>query len=155
MFDEENLLHDDDSNYVFTTEGHILTLDPKYTKPMSVVRRKLRGAENHRCPAYTPGPAFQKQSNLGGGIVGGIQSRRDVEYARFLTDGIASELERAAWSPYGFCDIPKVEVFVRLCHGFSLLAAIEAFNFSPMTLSFPMTAELLQRIQIRTAASSR
>ncbi|KAF9780244.1 alpha mannosidase-like protein [Thelephora terrestris] len=111
LFDEENLLHDDDSNYVFTTEGHILILDPKYTKPMSAVRRKLRGAENHQCPAYTPGITFQRKSNLGGGITGGIQSRRDVEYARFLTDGIASELERAAWSPYGFCDIPKVEVF--------------------------------------------
>jgi mannosidase alpha-like ER degradation enhancer 1 len=116
LFDEENPLHGDDSNYVFTTEGHILTLEPKYTKPMSAVRRKLRGAENHRCPAYTPGLAFQKHSNVSGGIMGGIQFRRDVEYARYLTDGIPSELERAAWSPYGFCDIPRVEIFVRLCH---------------------------------------
>jgi mannosidase alpha-like ER degradation enhancer 1 len=116
LFDEENPIHSDDSNYVFTTEGHILTLEPKYTKPMSAVRRKLRGAENHQCPAYTPGLAFQKHSNLEGGIVGGIQSRRDVEYARFLTDGTATELEQAAWSPYGYCDIPNVEIFVRLCH---------------------------------------
>jgi len=83
---------------------------------MSAVRRKLRGAENHQCPAYTPGLAFQKHSNLEGGIVGGILSRRDVEYARFLADGAASELEQAAWSPYGYCDIPKVEIFVSLCN---------------------------------------
>ena len=116
LFDEENPLHSDDSNYVFTTEGHILTLEPQYTKPMSAVRRKLRGAENHQCPTYSPGSTFQKHPNLGQGIVGGVRSRRDVEYARYLTDGTASELERAAWSPYGFCDIPKVEIFVRLCH---------------------------------------
>ena len=57
--------------------------------------------------------------------MGGIQFRRDMEYARFLTDGTASELEQAAWSPYGYCDIPQVETFVRLRHDLLLMPRLK------------------------------
>ncbi|KAG0303287.1 alpha mannosidase-like protein [Dissophora globulifera] len=42
LFDEENLLHHElkDSNFVFTTEGHILSLAPKYLTRPSIERRK-------------------------------------------------------------------------------------------------------------------
>ena len=59
--------------------------------------------------------------------MGGVQSRRDAEYARFLTEGTASELEQAAWSPYGHCDIPEVEVFVRLRHDPLLILRLKHF----------------------------
>jgi len=35
LFDETNPLHKDDSNYIFTTEGHILTLGSEHLKPLS------------------------------------------------------------------------------------------------------------------------
>ena len=51
---------------------------------MSAVRRQLRGAEHHYCPAYAPplvafdGPASE------GGLTAGIRARTDTEYIREL-----------------------------------------------------------------------
>ncbi|KAJ7700003.1 glycoside hydrolase family 47 protein [Mycena rosella] len=105
IFDEENPLHSDDSNYVFTTEGHILTLGSQHLKPTSPARRKMRKIENHQCPAYRP---FQQN---GSGLSLGIRSRADVDYARELLSQAPSDVDQAVWSPYGWCELPRVSLF--------------------------------------------
>ncbi|KAK0468302.1 alpha mannosidase-like protein [Desarmillaria tabescens] len=111
LFDEENPLHSDDSNYVFTTEGHILTLGPENIKPMSPARRKTRKIMNHQCPAYAPPNLPYDTKSLGSGLVKGIRSRADVDYARELVSILPTEAERTAWSIYGWCERPKADVF--------------------------------------------
>ncbi|KAJ7228743.1 alpha mannosidase-like protein [Mycena pura] len=105
LFDEENPLHKDDSNYVFTTEGHLLTLGNTYPKPVPATRRKMRKIENHQCPVYRP------LDQNGSGLLMGIRSRGDVDYARALLDQSASEADESAWSPNGWCERPYVNLF--------------------------------------------
>jgi mannosidase alpha-like ER degradation enhancer 1 len=42
LFDEENPLASSDSNLIFTTEGHVLTLNATHLRPMSKSRRLSR-----------------------------------------------------------------------------------------------------------------
>lgn len=104
LFDEDNSIHSDDSNYVFTTEGHIITLGPEHVRPVSAARRKLRGVDGHQC---------YKSSETG--LVGGILSRPDVDYSRHLVALNASEKESYFSHPHGVCSRPKVELFVSAC----------------------------------------
>ncbi|KAJ7904433.1 alpha mannosidase-like protein [Mycena olivaceomarginata] len=99
LFDEENPLHKDDSNYVFTTEGHILTLGRQHLKPTPPARRKMRNIETHQCPAYRP--FLQRGSS---GLTMGIRSRGDVDYAREL---VAQPAKRQ----WGWCERPVVNLF--------------------------------------------
>ncbi|KAJ6539265.1 alpha mannosidase-like protein [Mycena capillaripes] len=105
LFDEENPLHKDDSNYVFTTEGHLLTLGRKHLKPTPFARRKMRNVENHQCPAY------RSFTQRGSDLAMGIRSRGDVDYARELLSQTASDIDQAAWSPSGWCERPYVDLF--------------------------------------------
>ncbi|KAJ7499000.1 alpha mannosidase-like protein [Mycena latifolia] len=102
LFDENNPLHRDDSNYVFTTEGHLLTLGSEHLKP---ARRKMRKIEDHQCPAYRP------FSQNGSGLSMGIRSRGDVDYARELLSQAPSDVDQAAWSASGWCERPHVNLF--------------------------------------------
>lgn len=115
LFDEENPLHKDDSNFVFTTEGHILTLDSNHTKPISPVRRKLRRVENLQCPAYVPLQVgiFDPEDDRPG-ITTSVPSRPDIDYARILVGAAVMEGEENWWSVDGFCDIPAPSLYVRL-----------------------------------------
>ncbi|KAF7352860.1 alpha-1,2-Mannosidase [Mycena venus] len=106
LFDEENPLHKDDSNYVFTTEGHLLTLGRQHLKPTPFTRRKMRHIETHQCPVYLP--FSQKGSS---GLVMGIRSRGDVDYARELLAQPASDVDQDAWSESGWCERPLVNLF--------------------------------------------
>ena len=117
LFDESNPLHKDDSNFVFTTEGHILTLDSKLLRPLSAVRRKLRRAEDLKCPAYNPVhilSTHETQNNISSGLVKDILFRPDVDYARALVAAAATDYEEYSWSEYGHCVVPVVDVYV--CH---------------------------------------
>ncbi|KAG7449275.1 alpha mannosidase-like protein [Guyanagaster necrorhizus] len=111
LFDEENPLHSDDSNYVFTTEGHILTLGPESFKSTSLAQRKSRKIMNHQCPAYVPPRLPYDTRSIGSGLVKGIRSRGDVDYARELVSIVPTEAERNAWSIYGWCERPKADLF--------------------------------------------
>ncbi|KAF5388298.1 hypothetical protein D9615_000341 [Tricholomella constricta] len=111
LFDEENPLHSDDSNYVFTTEGHILSLDKQHLRPMSATRRKLRHIDNHQCPAYKPFLHVPDKRGEGTGLVQGIQYRPDVEYARLLVGLTPTQSDINAWSPYGWCEKPHVDLY--------------------------------------------
>ncbi|KAJ3723053.1 alpha mannosidase-like protein [Lentinula raphanica] len=112
LFDEENPLHKDDSNYVFTTEGHILKLGPEHLKEILPTRRKLRKIEDHQCPVYQP---FRSARGGHGrdntGLIVGIRGRSDADYSRDLVDIDANEADSRYWSRDGWCERPKVDLF--------------------------------------------
>ncbi|KIJ70173.1 glycoside hydrolase family 47 protein [Hydnomerulius pinastri MD-312] len=110
LFDEENPLHSDDSHYVLTTEGHILSLPKHALKPMSPVRRRLRREESLQCPAYHPVQGFVPIGSVEG-LVRGVGSRSDADYARELTGLKPQPLDEHHWSPDGWCALPQVDPF--------------------------------------------
>lgn len=105
-------MHHDDSNYVFTTEGHIIFLDRKHLRPTSLPRRKMRPVDNHQCPVYKPFIEAPNNRSADNGLVRGIRSRSDYDYARKLLEVHASSTEIDAWSPNGWCEKPIAESFV-------------------------------------------
>jgi mannosidase alpha-like ER degradation enhancer 1 len=105
-------LHRDDSNYVFTTEGHILSLPKEVLKPMSRSRRKMRGDENHQCPAYGHLQDSLPDGTIGG-LIRGVGSRADAEYARNLVGLRPQPLDEHHWSPDGWCTVPEADLYVR------------------------------------------
>jgi mannosidase alpha-like ER degradation enhancer 1 len=111
LFDEENPLHSNDSNYVFTTEGHILSLDPQYLRPIPPARKRMRTIENHQCPAYTPF-TLPLNHQRGSGLTVGVRSRPDVEYTRHLVGLMPSRVDERHWFKDGWCETPKVEPYV-------------------------------------------
>lgn len=112
LFDEENALHTDDSNYVFTTEGHILTLGQNHTRPVAPARKRIRNVEEHQCPVYVPVTTGSNRRGGQSGLVQGVRSRSDVDYARYLVGISPSATEELYWSPDGWCDKPNVEPYV-------------------------------------------
>ncbi|CDO74074.1 Glycoside Hydrolase Family 47 protein [Trametes cinnabarina] len=111
LFDESNPLHTDDSHWVFTTEGHILSLDPSLLRPISPARRKLRRVENVQCPAYHPPVLSYDDSEGESGLMGGVMWRADYDYARDLIGRISTENETRWWDPEGWCMLPKHEPY--------------------------------------------
>ncbi|KAF8591445.1 glycoside hydrolase family 47 protein [Ramaria rubella] len=115
LFDENNPLHSDDSNMIFTTEGHLLTLQRQHIKTPSPIRRKLRRAENLQCPAYNPTLYPWTSLSDQHGLTCSIRSREDAEFAR-LTVGSdehsrASEDDSTFWMKEGWCESPHVDVY--------------------------------------------
>lgn len=98
---------------MFTTEGHILTLDREHLKPLSAARKKLRRVENHQCPPYQAPVLAWDDWDTETGMRGGIPDRADVDYARELVGRSWSEHEKTLWTPDGWCLIPKHEPYVR------------------------------------------
>ena len=98
---------------MFTTEGHLLTLGREHLKPVSATRRKLRKIENHQCPAYQPVTLGRRTSQDDvSGLKVGVRGRVDVDYSRELVSLAASDLDGQYWSPDGWCDRPKPELYV-------------------------------------------
>lgn len=112
LFDESNPLHRDDSNFVFTTEGHILKLNGTHLRPPSPVRRKLRRVENLQCPAYRADDSGFDDTNQSSHLHTGIRSRPDTEYARALVGALPTSIEEFHWSHDGYCEIPNVQLYV-------------------------------------------
>ena len=112
LFDEDNPLHSDDSNYVFTTEGHILWLDRKYLKPTSVARRKMRKVDAHQCPAYFGQAQESNRQQDSVNLVQGIRSLHYLDYARELVGLLPDETDQTVWSLTGWCERPKLDIFV-------------------------------------------
>ena len=111
LFDEDNPLHNDDSNYVFTTEGHILFLDQEHLRSTPPARRRTRTIEKHQCPAYMPF-MLSRNGRTDSGLVVGVRSRPDMEYPRHLV-GLSSSLsDERHWFRDGLCERPKVEPYV-------------------------------------------
>ncbi|KAF9226475.1 glycoside hydrolase family 47 protein [Gyrodon lividus] len=146
LFDEENRLHRDDSHYVLTTEGHILTLPRHTLKPMSPVRRRLRREESLHCPAYHPFQGFVP-SGFVEGLVRGVGSRSDIDYARELIGLKPQPLDEHHWSPDGWCSLSQVNPF---SYNFVMSpggrVVIEDQNVSPKKLQLVPDGFLLQNI---------
>ena len=79
---------------------------------MSAARRRLRREENHQCPAYDPFQGFVP-TGVVGGLMHGVGSRSDVDYARELVGLKPQPLDEHHWSPDGWCSLPQVDPFVR------------------------------------------
>lgn len=136
MFDENNPLHTDDSNTVFTTEGHLLTLSRQHIEPPSAIRRQLRRAENLQCPAYYPTRHPWKPLDDLHGLAGSIRSREDSEFARISVG--SDEHSRATaedsvfWMSGAWCQTPRVDIYVRLpisSRAFRLLTLCQSWDF--------------------------
>lgn len=112
LFDEQNVLHSDDSNLVITTEGHLLGMDHSLQRPISAIRRELRRVEHLQCPVYQP-PLAARDEKSGSNLVANIYYRSDIDYARTIVAGSSTQSEEAVWSPYGWCQIPSVQLYVR------------------------------------------
>ncbi|TCD71285.1 alpha mannosidase-like protein [Steccherinum ochraceum] len=111
LFDEDNPLHSDDSNYVLTTEGHLLTMDRKHQKPLSAVRRKLRGVEHLQCPAYQSPFLANGSTEDEGGLYTSVDSRPDTDYVRYLVGTKSFQEDTSLWRPDGWCELPQVELY--------------------------------------------
>ncbi|KAH0840021.1 glycoside hydrolase [Lanmaoa asiatica] len=110
LFDEDNRLNSDDSHYVLSTEGHILSLPRHALRPMSPARRRLRREESLQCPAYHPFQGFVPNGVVVG-LVRGVGSRPDVDYARELTGLRPQPSDERHWSLDGWCSLPRVDPF--------------------------------------------
>lgn len=113
LFDENNFLNSVDSNFVFTTEGHILYLNSTHLRPMSAVRRKLRRLESPKCPAYVP---LLHGGSGSVGLVGTVRSRPDIDYAKYtagvrLDAGLADD-DLPFWDSEAWCELPQYEAYV-------------------------------------------
>ncbi|PFH51443.1 glycoside hydrolase family 47 protein [Amanita thiersii Skay4041] len=111
LFDEGNPLHSDDSNYVFTTEGHILTLGRQHMKPVSPARRRMRRKEAHQCPVYSPFVNILSRGSGNSGLTQGIRSHNYVDYARELVGLLPDETDNRTWSHTGWCEKPQLDIF--------------------------------------------
>ncbi|KAI0028196.1 glycoside hydrolase, partial [Vararia minispora EC-137] len=115
LFDEENPLHTDDSNWVFTTEGHILALGAPHLKQPSKAVRAMRRMEAPQCPSYMP-PEFG--ADIDGwqvpGLEVGVRSRSDWDYATYLVGGPMRNDSFAAahWHAEGMCTLPQVDLYM-------------------------------------------
>jgi len=111
LFDEDNEFSKLDSNFIFTTEGHILMLNSTLLNPISEVRRQARRHEHPQCPIHQ---STVRPYTLG--LVQGIRSRPEYEYARHLAGndmaGSAAADDSEWWDAHGMCEVPKVDVYV-------------------------------------------
>jgi mannosidase alpha-like ER degradation enhancer 1 len=107
LFDEDNVLHTDDSNYVFTTEGHILFLGREHLKTPSSTCEGIP-FDMQLCPAYRPRVAGNDTR-----LLQGIRSHVDIDYSRELVALLPERAEQELWSPNGWCEKPKTDVVVR------------------------------------------
>lgn len=78
---------------------------------------------SHQCPAYDPfvptkdprRPHHNSNSNYGpsgSGLVLGVRSRPDVEYARHLVNLTPTAADEQHWTPDGWCEKPRIEPYV-------------------------------------------
>ncbi|KZW03978.1 alpha-mannosidase [Exidia glandulosa HHB12029] len=110
LFDEHNPINKDDSNFVFTTEGHVLHLNSTHIKPPSAARRKLRPVDSSQCPPYEQRHLnLQKANNSA--FMGGIRSLPEFEFGRHLLGILPSsklaEDDEPYWMHDGWCEKPK------------------------------------------------
>ncbi|KAG9019007.1 alpha mannosidase-like protein [Tulasnella sp. 427] len=119
LFDEENPIHSLDSNFVFTTEGHVLPLPRKYLRrssspggPLNKDAKKSKAPE--ACPKVPSSliPTWNDRNHTVG-LAGSIADRPDTDYARHLT-GLALDAPEVAEDAIrqrldGICDTPRYD----------------------------------------------
>src|SRR5258706_7876076 len=127
LFDEANEFSKSDSNFIFTTEGHILLLNSTHLHPISETRRRARRHERPQCPVHQP--VVRPHAH---GLVHGIRSRPEYEYARHLAGnnmfGDVAKDDSEWWDAHGICEVPEVDVFVSVL----LLCQVSRINSHPV-----------------------
>jgi mannosidase alpha-like ER degradation enhancer 1 len=111
IMDEANPFNHDGSNFVFTTEGHLLAVPRDKIRAPPAIRRKLRSHSRPTCPAYDPQTSLKQFSPL----AVSVQQRTDAEYARALAGLVMDEeyaLKRGLWMPEGICEVPQADDYV-------------------------------------------
>ena len=91
---------------------------------MKPAKKRTRDIEDHRCPAYNPFTGIFRGSNKQNqrtGLVQGVRSRVDVDYARHLVGLSPNSADQAHWSPNGWCERPIVDPYVCILFLFFLL----------------------------------
>ena len=80
----------------------------------SPTKMEMRNIEDHVCPAYSPFTGIFKndKQNQQTGLVQGVRSRVDVDYGRHLVGLSPNSADQAHWSPNGWCEKPRVELYV-------------------------------------------
>ncbi|KAG0019679.1 alpha mannosidase-like protein [Podila clonocystis] len=125
LFDEENLLHNElkDSNFVFTTEGHVLSLTNEQLRAPATTESALeqdptprhqyvmKGHHRHQhprpsepkpwpmCPRYEAPATFLKS----------IPYRPDADFARQMVGTRPDARDHLELDPNGFCEKPILE----------------------------------------------
>ncbi|KAF9428260.1 ER degradation-enhancing alpha-mannosidase-like protein 1, partial [Podila epigama] len=126
LFDEENVLHNElkDSNFVFTTEGHVLSLSTEHLhrphkKDITVERDSSQSQQfvmkdqhaQHKksattqqswpiCRPYEPPATF----------INSILYRTDADFARQMVGTRGDARDEMELDPYGFCEQPILEI---------------------------------------------
>jgi hypothetical protein len=153
LFDEANPLNSDDSNYVLTTEGHIIMMDKEQIRPISPSRRKIRGPDRSQCPAYQTWLSVKDHQNPDHGLTGGIWQRPDMDYARTLVNAPHVASDAKHWSVEGWCAVPPVQLYVRIvsCHTRNMTHIPASRR---MTSSYQQRASLFRRNFLLALAKS-
>ncbi|KAF9309267.1 alpha mannosidase-like protein [Podila horticola] len=125
LFDEENLLHNElkDSNFVFTTEGHVLSLANKHlskptaTKPVleqdPTPRHQyvMKGHHRHQHPRPSepkPWPMCARYQTPAT-FLKSIPYRPDADFARQMVGTRPDARDHLELDPDGFCEKPVLE----------------------------------------------
>ncbi|KAK4701911.1 ER degradation enhancer, mannosidase alpha-like 1, partial [Phenoliferia sp. Uapishka_3] len=107
-FDVDNPFNHDDTNMVYSTEGHMLELK---SRPVPGRRRRTMPPEALSCLAYDPTRTDRHQHPLSLSVA----RRTDFEHARYLAgyqvEDEAKEVAEGRWSEDGICEIPTSEEY--------------------------------------------
>ena len=90
-------------------------LDRKHMKPLSAARRKMRKVNAHQCPAYVGPKRLPQPGRSAIGPVQGIRTLEYLDYARELVDLPPDETDQSIWNPGGWCERPRLDIFVSVC----------------------------------------
>lgn len=66
---------------------------------------------SHQCPAYQS--HGQSGANRTRTLPQGVRAKPYMEYARTLVGASATEADKKWWFPDGWCEKPKVDIYVR------------------------------------------
>lgn len=119
--DERNMLNLDDSNSVYTTEGHPLTL-PKHLSRLPSASVDKQQIDDRICPIYDPTNSPYHWSAL----TPSVDARTDAHYVRLLAGlpvGTNEDLDSGYASIYGFCEKPDMDSEVCSCLRISYLVS--------------------------------
>ncbi|KAI8994787.1 glycoside hydrolase [Pilobolus umbonatus] len=114
LFNEDSHINKMDSNYVFTTEGHILPLPKRYLRSPGRSDKKPSIKENHgTCQKYQPLNHVYKQNRRGNNIhlpvkidTSSIPYQPQSDYASEIVGYTGSETPPV--TNHGFCEVPTV-----------------------------------------------
>ncbi|KAI1319085.1 alpha mannosidase-like protein [Mortierella claussenii] len=128
LFDEENLLHQElkDTNFVFTTEGHVLSLSSKYLDrrehnssdrepsrhqySKQSLSAAIQGAYHHHGESVKTGGPICKAYRAPDTFLKSIRYRPDADFARQMVGAREDFRDQLELDPKGYCEKPTLDV---------------------------------------------